>query len=221
MNEYKSSGKNRALFIIIAVLIAAVAVLSIIIVKGRKPKETIADKAISAVSDAVQGEHTVTELDIRGKIENASELTTLKYLYHSADIYESSKKIKGVKIPLTTDMVVFSYDGIINIGFDLKAIDIDVDSDKKEIDVVLPEPKILSHELDEKSFEFRDAKNSILNDTSLGDYSQLMSTQKEKEEKRFMENEEYLKTVTANARTIFKDLIGMIDGTDGYTVIFE
>ena len=218
MNENKSFIKNKSTIILVVIILALLAV--IIVPKLKKPK-SIAETAVDVISNSVTEEHTLTELDIESRLENAKELTTLKYLYHSADIYESSKQLFDVKLPFTTDMIVFSYDGIMSIGIDLNDIKIEVDNERKDIDITLPEIEILSHELDEKSFEFRDAKNSILNETSMGDYTNLMAEQKEKEENRFMSNEDYLKTVRKNTETVIEELIEMIDGANEYKIRFN
>ena len=217
MNENKSFIKNKSTIILVVIILA---LLAVIIVPKLKKKSKL-EGVIDTVSEGVQENHNLTEVDIESRLENAQELTTLKYIYHSADIYESSKDLAGFKLPFTTDMIVFSYDGTINIGIDLKDIDIKVDNERKDIDVTLSAPKILSHVLDEKSFEFRDAKNSIFNDTSMGDYAGFMAEQKEKEEERFMSNEEYLESVKKNTETVIEELVTTIDTENEYKIRFE
>ena len=204
---------------IVSIMLAATAGLSFFVSCGKK--ESIPERVVSTIADTVQEESNITELAVRESLKNAKELTTLKYLYRSADIYENSKELIGVKLPFTTDMFVFAYDGVINVGIDLDEVDIDVDNDDKEIKIELPEPKILSHEIDEKNFEVRDAKNSILNDTSFKDYTNIITQQKEKMEERLMSNEEYLDNVTENAQDIFEELIKTFINTEGYTIRFK
>ncbi len=165
--------------------------------------------------------HVVSELSVSAILEPASELVTQKYHYRSADIYEDSKMFKDFKLPFTTNMFVFSYEGEINAGFEFSDIKFEINNDKELITISLPKAKILSHTIDESSLEFKDAKNSIFNATEFGDYAELMIEQKKKEEIRLEENEVFWDAVNDNAKTTFENLLKLSGDTSEYTIVFS
>ncbi len=215
MNENKSFIKNKSTIILSLIILVLIAV--IVVPKIKSPKKSV----IETISNSVSDDKKLTITSVEERLEFASELATLNYLYTSADIYEDSKKIKGFKIPFTTNMLVFKYDGSIKAGFDIKDVDIDIDEDRKEIEITLPEPKILSHEFDYDSFDVRDAKKSILNDLSFDDYNGFMEEQKKAVEEKFMSDEKNLEAVTENAKKVYEKFIGEMDSTGEYKIEFR
>lgn len=151
----------------------------------------------------------------------ASELVSMKYTYTDVDIYENSKKAFGYKIPLTTDKVIFTYNGIISAGIDMSQITYDINNETKTIRVILPAPTLMAHEIDENSFKFYDAKNSIFTETKLKDYTQLVSNLKEEKEEKLKNDAEFLPSVTENAKKVLNDLLKLSESTSEYTIIYE
>lgn len=166
-------------------------------------------------------EPTVDAMTVEEIISPASDLVTMKYSYTDVDVYENSKKLFGKKIPLTTDKVIFSYSGVISGGVDLSQIKYDIDNEAKTITVTLPEPKLMAHEMDESSFKFYDAKNSIFTQTKLEDYTALMDKLKKEKETRLRYDKEFLPSVTENAQNVLDDLFKIADATKDYTIIYK
>ena len=227
----RSTEKNNKLNfnwkLILGVIIFIAVALIIAFALGRKSgkddKESAVEKVskvVEDVKDSVKEDTLLTETDVQTWLEPVAELVTEKYHYRTANLYENYKTIKGVKVPGTTDMFVYSFDGYINTGIDFSQVKINVDNDKKEITINLPEAKILSHSADESSLEFRDAKNSIFNKTDFGDYAEIMSNQKQKEEERLLSDESYWKEVNENTQKTFEDFLKMSGDTQDYKVTF-
>ena len=164
---------------------------------------------------------TVDSLTIEEIITPASDLVTMKYSYTDVSVYENSKKAFGVKIPLTTDKVIFSYSGVVSGGIDLSQIKYDIDNEAKTIEITLPEPKFMSHEMDESSFKFYDAKNSIFTQTKLEDYTTLIGKLKKEKEAKLRSENEFLPSVTENAKKVLDDLLKIADATKDYQIIYK
>lgn len=164
---------------------------------------------------------TVDALTVEEIVTPASDLVAMKYSYTDVDVYENSKKLFGKKIPLTTDKVIFSYSGVVSAGIDLSQIQYDIDNEAKTITVTLPAPKIMAHEMDESSFKFYDAKNSIFTQTKLEDYTALMDKLKKEKETRLRYDKEFMPSVTENAQKVLDDLFRVADATKEYTIIYK
>ena len=169
----------------------------------------------------VETEEIINSITLKEILEPASELISLKYKYTDADIYERSKFAGNVKIPFTTDKVVFTYSGIISAGFDLSEVDYNINSTTKTITIDLPEPKILSHEIDESGFKFFDVKSSVFTETKLEDYTAMMAELKTKKEADLSDDSEFFDSVIDNAQTVVGNFLTLSDKTKDYTVKFK
>ena len=65
-----------------------------------------------------------------------------------------------------------------------RADDRDFAVEDKAVTVTLPKPDILYHELDEKSFQSYDIKNSVFTSTDIGGYADMISALKERQEQK-------------------------------------
>ncbi|WP_300410923.1 DUF4230 domain-containing protein [Lagierella sp.] len=119
---------------------------------------------------------------IVNRLEEAKELTTLKYHYTNMGQFENQNDFYGWKVPFTTKSFIVSYDGIINAGVDLK--DANVEIKDKKIEINLSNSKILSHEIDENSLQIFLEKDSIFNPLKIEDYNTFSKDQKETVEKK-------------------------------------
>jgi hypothetical protein len=119
------------------------------------------------------------------QIQNISEFATLEYKYTNMGKFENQATFYGWKVPLTTKSFIISYDGIIKAGIDMTQVDIKMKG--KTIYVTVPQAKILTHEIDEKSIEVFDETQNIFNPISITDYHQFSLDQREKMEKKVKE----------------------------------
>lgn len=164
---------------------------------------------------------TLTVEHVREVVMPAAELTTTKYYYTDADIYENYKEAFGIKIPFTTDEVVFTYDGVISVGIDLSSVSYEIDNDAKLISVKLPELRIMANEIDASSFEYPYIFDSVFNDTNMGDYTHLIDQLKQQKEQEIMANDRFLQQARDNTRTVIARFLTAAELTKDYTVEFR
>ena len=179
----------------------------------------VADKA-SELAEA-EAKVVITEEQVRTFIEPAAELVTQNYRYTSADTYKKYLDIDGWTVPFTTDQTVFTYDGVIKAGIDFKAIGIKVDNDAQVITVELPEPYIISHEIDENSFQVYDVKNSVFTETDLEEYTALIAELKQKREDAYNAEPENRENVISSAQTVIEGLLNAEGLLKEYNVVFR
>ena len=119
------------------------------------------------------------------QISHISELSTVEYNYTNMGKFENQATFYGWNVPFTTKSFIVSYDGCIKAGIDMNEVEIKVKGKTIYIDV--PEAKILSHEIDEKSIEVFDETRNIFNQISITDYNQFAIDQREKMETNIIE----------------------------------
>ena len=154
-------------------------------------------------------------------IQPASDLLTSKYRYKDVDIYENYKQLFGKKIPFTTDMTVFTYEGSVGVGIDLLDVEYEIDNENRLISIFIPELKILSNEIDYDSFNYPFKTNSIFNSTDMSDFTELISTLKEEKEKIVLNDKEFMDSARRNAQLVLKGFLTTSDATKNFTVIFK
>ena len=179
----------------------------------------VADKATELAE--AEAKVVITEEQVRTFIEPAAELVTQNYRYTSADTYKKYLDIDGWAVPFTTDQTVFTYDGVIKAGIDFKAIGIKVDNDAQVITVELPEPYIISHEIDENSFQVYDVKNSVFTETAIDEYTSLIAELKQKREDAYNAEPENRENVISGAQTVIEGLLNAEGLLKEYNVVFR
>ena len=119
------------------------------------------------------------------QIQGISELASVEYNYTNMGKYENQASFYGWKVPFTTKSFILSYDGKIKAGIDMSLVEVHMSG--KNINISIPEAKILSHEIDEKSIEVFDETKNIFNQISITDYNQFAIDQKESMENKAKE----------------------------------
>lgn len=114
------------------------------------------------------------------QIQSISELAVVEYNYTNMGKFENQATFYGWKVPFTTKSFIISYDGKIKAGIDMSLVEVNIKG--KKININVPESKILSHEIDEKSIEIFDETKNIFNQISITDYNQFAIDQKDKME---------------------------------------
>ena len=206
---------------IIGLIVALVIVLSAGIVGGvfiaPKLNNKKVDRSIIAETDlSVLKSETVEEI-----IESASELVVTDYQYTDIHTTEKDKKIFGKTIPLTTDKIILSYSGKVNVGIDFSKIKFEIDNSNKKIILKLPDIKVISHEIDESSIEYYDVKKSIFTSTTLNDYTKLFKELKDKKNNELMNDTEFIETASTNAKKVLTDFFSLSASTSEYEVVFS
>lgn len=129
----------------------------------------------------------VTSDIVKEQLVSVKELTTLKYRYTNVGSFENDNEFYGIKIPFTTKKFIISYDGEISAGIDLDKAKVDINDEKKSINISLPQAKILAHQIDEDSLTIFDEKESIFNQLKIKDFSEFRKNEMKKTEQELLE----------------------------------
>lgn len=164
-------------------------------------KEVVVEKEV-----VIEKEVEISGETIRSNMVNIGKLCTAEYSFTHVERVDSSREIKGFKIPFTTATFIYSYDGTITAGIDFTKIQIDKNDINKEITIVLPEADVISSDVDQDSFKLYDEKNNIFNPISVTEITDSFSDLKESEEKKAIE-EGLLDKAKENAKVLVENFI--------------
>ena len=185
-----------------------------------KQVKTVEVTKIREVEKVVEKEVQISGETIRSSMANIGKLCTAEYNYTHVEHVDSSREIKGFKIPFTTSMFIYSYDGTITAGIDFTKIQIDKNDTIKVITVILPEFEIISSEVHHDSFQLYDEKNNIFNPISVADVADSL-VDLENSEKEKAIGEGLLDKARENAITLVENFMhGSYDVGD-YEIIVE
>lgn len=160
-------------------------------------------------------EPTITSELINNRLEDAKELTTLKYHYTNMGQFQNQSDFYGWKVPFTTKSFIVSYDGVINAGVDLKDARINVTG--KRIQITLPRSKILSHEIYEDSLQVFLEKDSIFNPIKISDYNDFSMDQKKVVEEKAIEKG-LLAEADKRSQEAIKDILNLDQNLKDYEI---
>lgn len=158
---------------------------------------------------------------VRALLQPAEQLLKMTYCYTDSDSYENHDEMFGKRVPFTTESVVLTYDGTICMGINADAIVYTVDPVQKQITAVLPQPEILSHDLDEDSIQYYDVKSSIFRSNSIADYTALIRNVKQKICDKVVKDRDFDRLTVENAETVIRSWLSGFETTKDYTVVFE
>lgn len=215
--------------IIIAALITVVLLVtfSLILIKSYQNKIAKLETEIERLSDPVAVYEEVSkEINIKvinAEIQNVGELVTQEYLYTDAGKFSDPKQIGKINLPFqfTTKSFIAKWDGSIKAGVKMDKITVEVNEAEKEIIVYMPKAEILSHEVDEESFEALDEKDGLFNPIEIDDIKEFETKSKELMEERAIENG-ILDKAIENAQTIISNLINTdVVEEPGYSITFK
>ena len=128
------------------------------------------------------GSNTYKVNTIEDQIAEISELSVLEYKYTNTDEMSGDNALKlfGKNVPFTSKSMVVSYDGIMKIGPDMSEAKVNLKGNK--LTIIIPHSKVLSHEIDEDSWQILDKQNGIFNPVTPEDSDQLRKEQIKKME---------------------------------------
>lgn len=153
-------------------------------------------------------DNVTTEINVEvitNEIRDIGELASVEYAYTDAGKFSKSNQIGGIVIPLTQKSFLVRWDGLIKAGINLEKIKIQVKDISKTIEIKLPEAEILSHEIDNDSFETLDEKNNLFNPITVDDVNSFIEENKAFMEKRVIENG-LLDKAIENEKTLLTNL---------------
>ena len=153
---------------------------------------------------------------------DARKMVTQEYEYEEVGQHIKYRELIGKKIPFTTDEILFSFEATVFVGVDLAELEVGtVDNDKKTITLSLPKATIISHEVNEDSFEYYDVKNSIFVSSTMDEYIGEIAAIKEKKETELTEKGTIFKAAEQGAEVILKELLLSNEATKDYKLVFE
>lgn len=124
---------------------------------------------------------SLTSMTVKEKLIEINELSVNKYCYTKVIKEENSKKFSNIELPFTQKYFIVKYNGTIKSGIDLKSCSIKITN--RNIQLTIPQSKILSHYIDDNSIEVFDEHSGIFNKLHLKDMLKEISSEKNKVEK--------------------------------------
>lgn len=175
-----------------------------------------------------QREHYILDAkEVTSKISEISELATIEYQYECVGTVENKPTFgignydTGVKNPFKGKLLICKGWGKIKAGIDLSKVEIECDHKNKIVNVIMPESKILSNELDENSIEDVNKEVDWLAEVTTEDQNDIRQKIKEKGEE-CAKKSNILETSNNRAQQVIKDLINNIQkGKGDYEVQFK
>lgn len=160
----------------------------------------------------------ITSELINNRLEDAKELTTLKYHYTNMGQFQNQSDFYGWKVPFTTKSFIVSYDGVINAGVDLDGAMVKVTG--KKIQIMIPHAKILSHEIYEDSLQVFLEKDSIFNPIKISDYNDFSMDQKQVVEEKAIDKG-LLTEADKKSEEAIKDILRLDQYLKDYEITIE
>lgn len=204
--EYKSRTISGAIAVVIIALFVGMSLFCYTI--GMKNAKLAYEASKPKITGAI----------LKQQIMDINELTTVEYHYTTMGQFENSADFYGMKVPFTTKKFIVSYDGVIKSGVDLAGIEIAVS--ETIVTVTLPKAEILSHEVDESSFQIYDEKSGIFNKIKLEDYNSFQLEQKKTMEDKALSSGILLDAYD-NAENIVRNIIQNVTHYYEYTVLIK
>lgn len=149
--------------------------------------------------------------------ENIGELVTQEAICTEVNITDSSRELFGIKIPFTQTKYIYSYDVVIKAGFDFSQIEYIVTDNV--IEVIMPEPKVMSNELKTETFKMYYEKESAFKRISLEENNEALNKLRQNAEKSAVENGLFDNAKT-NAEIILRGFFAQAYDPDEYSIVF-
>ena len=144
--------------------------------------------AIAGLAFGVGKEFNTESKTTKLGFEDIGELATQVAYCSEVNVTDESRDIYGIKIPFTQTKYVYSYDVEIKAGFDFSDITCDINENNKTVSFTMPQPKILSNEIDLDSLKVYHEAESIFNNITLDENNKALQSLKEKAEQPFITN---------------------------------
>ncbi len=224
----KNKTKTILLWILIGVLLVAIAVVFVRF--ARKPKPEI--PAVTPrptpeviikereVERIVETEKVITAGTIQDGLRDMGKLVTEEYYFTEVISFSSIKKYLKVEWKITESSFLASYDGVIHAGIDFAEIGIEKDDELKKITVRLPQAEIQAVDVDPESLVVYSEKEGIGNRITLEDYNNAL-IELEKNAKNKALEKGILERADESTERIIRSFIGSLVDTSAYTVAFQ
>lgn len=158
---------------------------------------------------------TITSHVLDQRLQEIGELATVEYHYTNMGKFENQLDFYGWAVPLTKKSFIVSYDGMIKAGVDVSQVTSVVY--QNEVVINLPEPQILSHEIDFGTLTVYDESRNIFNPIRITDYQQFSLDQQAQMEQRVTEAG-LLEEARTKAERAMTQLVHLLPSADELTV---
>ena len=149
--------------------------------------------------------------------EDVGELVTQSAYTTVVESTDDANKLFGIDIPFTQTKYIYSYDVIINAGYDFSQVKWKVIDNK--IEVEMPEPIIISNEIDLDSLVVYHEQESIFNQVSIAQNNQALQNLKKTAEQDAINNG-LLVQARENAERILSGFFGQVYDLEEYEIVF-
>ena len=150
--------------------------------------------------------------------EDIGEFATQECRTTQVNSTTAAREVFGVQIPFTQSRYIYSYDVVLKAGYDFSAITWEVED--TAITVHLPEPQVLSCELDLDSFQVYYENESAFRHISMEENNQALTDLKTNAQNDAIANG-LLDNARDNAETLLTAFFGQAYDLDEYTLTFE
>ena len=165
----------------------------------------------------VEVEKKITTEIIKEGLHEMGFLVTEEYLFKEVTTFESTKTYAWVL--KANSKLVMGYEGTLLAGIDFSKIKVEKNNTTMKIRVTLPEPEILSCDLDLDSFQVYQEDVSKWNLISASDYNGSLIELENRATERALERG-ILEKATANAKLLVQNFIESLVGAGEFTILF-
>lgn len=151
--------------------------------------------------------------------EDIGNLTTQEAYCTEVNVTDKSRDLFGITLPFTHSKYIYSYNVVVQAGFDFEKITCKEDPTQKVITVNLPKAKITACDIDEDSFKVYHEDESLFRKISLEENNTALKTLKA-QAKKDAEANGILDKATNNAKALIRAFLGNTYDLDEYDVKF-
>lgn len=210
------------------IMIVGAVVLGLVVVFSVSSKKNDSE-SLSRILEAMQNEKSepaketntaLTSYTLQELVSPCAELVTADYTYSNAATITDFHDLGGIKIPFTTEEIVFTYSGTIKTGINLQDTAFDVNNDSKTIYITLPKAHVISHEIDLNSYQFETVKDSWFNAIEADEFTKEAAANKGTMLVRAEESGELYEKAESNAEEALRNLLDRSGLTHGFRYQF-
>lgn len=152
--------------------------------------------------------------------EDVGVLTTQSAYCTEVKTLTSSRNILGIQIPFTQSQCIYSYDVIVNAGYDFSQISCVPKEKQFQILVYLPEVEITGTDLVNDSFKLYIEDQSIFSPITLEENNEAIEELQKEAEQKAIENGLF-EAARSNVENLLKGFLASQYDLNVWTVIFE
>lgn len=194
--------KVSGILLIIEIIILVIAIVT------HKPEK----KSRYVSTDRKNAEVVVTNKTVEKKLESIAELGTYEYEY-KGEVTREADKNWVILNALTKSEITIEYEGVIKAGIIVDDIVIEVNQKDKVIFLTMPDPTILSNEINVTDY---DEDVAVFGSVSGSDGTDMLEMVKEEELEEAIDDG-LLDEAYANSKKAIKDLLSVYED---YEIVF-